>query len=620
MWINMFSKYTTGKAGFYMSDYEEKSMVHVFMNQVSKLGDRACVAYKKDGEFRDISWNRMNEMVRLTASFLIQKGIQKGDRISIFSPNRYEWWVADLASLSIGAADVPVYATNSAEEAKYVLGHSSARGCFVGTREQLERVLKVKPELPKLEFIVVFDPTGTDDPNVLTFSGALEKGREHDHSEEFEKRIRAIEPNDLATIIYTSGTTGPPKGVMLSHNNFRANVDQALEDFRHLLGVDDVMLSFLPLSHALERTAGLYMAIEIGGKVAFAEDFTKIQDNLQEIRPTLIISVPRLYEKIHSGIISKVADAPALKKAMFNFAVNTAGENLPYVCEAKEPKGWLGFKYGIANKLVYSKLKDKLGMDRIRFAVSGGGPLSVSDAEFFLGMGIVILEGYGLTETTPITNVNRLGKIKPGSVGAAVKDTEIRIADDGEVQIKGPQVMLGYYRDEEATRSVFTEDGFFKTGDVGEIDEKGRLKITDRIKEIIVTSGGKNISPANIENVLKGSRFIEQVAVIGDRRKYLSALIVPTFEEIEKWAKDNGINFSSMDDLTGNEQVMALFNSEIEHLMSQFARAEQIRKFRLMPAEWTQDTGELTPTLKLKRRIIEKKYAEFIESLYPPEA
>jgi len=594
----------------------ENSMAAVFQRQVAKYGDRACVAYKKDGLYHDISWNEMDEMIRAIGSYLISKGIEPKQNVALFSSNRYEWWVIDQAILSIGAANVPIYATNSAEEAQYVLEHSESRICFVGSKEHMEKVVKVRDSLPDLEGVVVFDEVEQRPEGVITFEEALEEGREHDNKEEFERRLKAVQPDDLASIIYTSGTTGPPKGVMLSHGNFLSNVHQILHDFSHLLTDEDELLSFLPLSHSLERTAGYYLAVSIGGKVYFAEDFSKLQENLVEVRPTLIVSVPRLYEKVHSGVLAKVGDASPVKKALFGWAMGVARENLPYVCKDEPKAGWFKIKHNLAEKLIFSKLKAALGMDRLKFAVSGGGPLSVGDAEFFLGMGVTVLEGFGLTETTPVTNVNRPCMIKPGTVGPPVKDTEIKIADDGEILIRGPQIMLGYYKNEEATKEVLNEDGFFCTGDIGQIDKDQCLMITGRKKEIIVTSGGKNIAPQNLENALKGSRFIEQISVIGDRRKYLSALIVPNFEELTKWADQEGVSYKTRDELLNNENVQQLYEKVIDKYMRPFSRAEQIRKFRLLPDEWTQQTGELTPTLKCKRRVIEEKYRDEIECMY----
>lgn len=602
-----------------MSKYKETSMAAIFQNQVLKYGDRACVMYKKDGVYTPISWNEMNAMIRKLGAYLISIGIKKGDKVAIFSPNRYEWWVADQAILGIGAVNVPIYATNSAEEAQYVLDHSESKVCFVATEDHLERVLKVKNKCKRLKHLIIFNELKKKKPGVITFSEALAKGAAYKDQKAFDKRLTSIKLDDLATIIYTSGTTGNPKGVMLTHKNFVSNVRQIMTDYKQYLSDEDIFLSFLPLSHSLERTAGYYMPVVMGATVAFAEDVTTMQQNLQEIRPTIMISVPRLYEKIHAGILAKVAEAPPIKQKLFNAAVATAAKALPYICEEKPMPLPLRLRYRLFDKLVYSKLKVALGMDRMKFAVSGGAPLSVGDAEFFLGMGIIILEGYGLTETTPVTNANRPGMIKPGSVGPAIHDTDVKIGEDGEILIKGPQVMKGYYKNPKATAEVFTKDGYFRTGDIGTIDEKGRLYITGRIKDIIVTAGGKNISPQNIENSIKNSKYIEQIAIIGDKRKYLSALVIPAFDELEKWAKKKGIAFSSRKDLIKNEEVYKLIGSEIEKYTKQFSRVEQIRKFTLLDAEWTQATGELTPTLKVKRKVIEQKYAAEIESMYPKE-
>lgn len=595
------------------------SIPGLFFKQAAKYRTKACVSYKTHSGWKDISWDEMATMVKDFASFLKSVGVQRGDRVGIFSPNRYEWWVSDLAILSLGAVDVPIYATNSSQEAKYILEHSGSVGCIVGKEEHFKKIYEVWSELPELRFLIALDPV-TERPSdgIYNLDTCLSMGKELPF--DVDGSVAQLGLEDLATIMYTSGTTGPPKGVMLTHGNFLYNVHQALHDFWDQVFEDDVLLSFLPLSHSLERTAGYYMPIAWGAKVAFAEDFSKLQENLLEVRPTCIVSVPRLYEKIHAGVLSKVAQAPQSKQKLFYWAMGIARENLPYVCQNKPRRGLFALKYLLADRLIFSKLKKALGMDRLRFAVSGGAPLSVSDAEFFLGMGIVILEGYGLTETTPITNVNRQKLIKPGTVGPPVPGTVIRLSEEGEILIKGPQVMKGYFKDEKATREVFTEEGFFRTGDVGEIDENGYLKITDRLKEIIVTSGGKNISPQNIENRLKESKFIEQVAVIGDKRKYLSALIVPNFEQLKSWADQNNINAETREELVNHPKVQELFQKEIDSLMGIFARVEQIRKFKLLPNEWTQQTGELTPTLKLKRKVINQKYQDLIESMYPKES
>ncbi|MFY9112507.1 MAG: long-chain fatty acid--CoA ligase [Desulfomonilia bacterium] len=600
-----------------MGNYRETSMGAIFQNRVQELGEKACVAYKNaQGVYTDISWRQMDEMVRKVGYFLLSRGIKPGDKIALFSPNRYEWWVTDLAILSIGAVNVPIYATNSAVEAKYIIENSDSVICFTGEKEHLDKVMEVKDKLPGLREIIVFDDLKPSVEGVIDLKEAMKQGSAFDGKAGFEERLKSINPDDMATIIYTSGTTGDPKGVMLSHNNFISNVNQLYSVDPELFKEEHTLLSFLPLSHSFERTVGYYSALNAGKKVCFAEDFSKILQNLQEVRPTLIVSVPRLYEKIHAGILAKVSEAPSVKKALFNWAMSLAKKNLPYICRDKPRKGLFALQYALADKIIFSKLKAALGMDRLRFALSGGGPLSVSDAEFFLGMGIKVCEGFGLTETSPVTHGNRPDFIKPGTVGPALRDTLVKIGKDGEVLIKGPQVMMGYYKNEAATKEVMTEDGFFRTGDIGEIDSDGYLKITGRIKDLIVTSGGKNISPQNIENSLKTSIYIEQVAVIGDNRKYLSALIVPAFAELENWAKNNGISFASRRELLEHPEVQKLFAGEIQENTKHYARVEQIRKFKLLDAEWSQQTDELTPTLKVKRRVIDKKYAREIESMY----
>ncbi len=600
-----------------MAKFEETSMGAIFQNRVEEHGDNALVAYKnKDGVYEDISWNKMKEMVHNVGLFLISKGIQPDDKVALFSPNRYEWWVADMAILSIGAVNVPIYATNSAEESRYIIENSDSKMCFVGTKDHMDTILEVKDKLPNLGDIIIFDDLDKAPGGVIDLKAAMKEGSAYKDKDEFDKRLKQINIEDVATIIYTSGTTGPPKGVMLTHKNFVSNVNQLYAVDPSFFPGEQIFLSFLPLSHSLERTVGYYAPIYLGKKVAFAEDVSKLVDNLKEIRPTFLVSVPRIYEKAHAGILAKISGESGVKKAIFNWAMGIAKQNLPYACEEKPRKGFFALKYNLADKIIFSKLKVALGMDRMNCAISGGGPLSVSDAEFFLGMGIRVFEGFGLTETTPVTNANKPSLIKAGTTGPPVKDTEVKIGEDGEVLIKGPQVMKGYYKNDAATKEAFTEDGFFKTGDIGEIDEDGYLKITGRIKDILVTSGGKNISPQNIEISLLASGFIGQAAVTGDNKKYLSALIVPTFESLENWARQQNISFKDHKDLISNDTVIKLFEKEIEDNTKNFARVEQIRKFTLMDKEWSQETDELTPTLKIKRRVINQKYASVIDSMY----
>ena len=603
-----------------MAKFKETSMGAIFQNRVEEFGEKALVSFKnKDGAWEDLSWNQMNEKVRNVGYYLLSKGVNPGDKIAVFSPNRYEWWIADLAILSIGAVNVPIYATNSSEECRYVIDNSDTIMCFVGTKEHMDKIIEAKTKLPNLKEIIIFDELEGKINDVLGLNEVMKLGSSYQNKDEFDKRLIPINIDDVATIIYTSGTTGNPKGVMLTHNNFVSNVNQLHAVDPEFLAGNHTFLSFLPLAHSLERTVGYYAPIFLGHRVAFAEDVTKLVQNLQEIRPTFMVSVPRIYEKEHAGILAKVSAGSPVKQKLFHWAMGLAKQNLPYISNNKPRKGFFAFKYNLADKIIFSKLKAALGMDRLDGALSGGGPLSKSDAEFFLGMGIRVLEGFGLTETTPVVTGNKPKMIKAGTVGPAVKDTIIKKGEGGELLIKGPQVMKGYYKNEEATKEVFTSDGFFRTGDIGEIDEDGYIKITGRIKDILVTSGGKNISPQNIENSLLASQYIEQVAVIGDNKKYLSALVVPAFESLESWAKDNNISFNSPSDLISNEEVTKFFEKEIATCTKDYARVEQIRKFTLLESVWSQDTGELTPTMKLKRRVINEKFAPQIDAMYPPE-
>jgi long-chain acyl-CoA synthetase len=527
--------------------------------------------------------------------------------------------VADLAILSIDAVDVPIYATNSAEESRYILEHSESVMCLCGTRDHMNKIFEVKKKLPKLKKLVVFDQVSEKKKDMITLKEAFKIGAAYKKRSDFDKRLKGINPKKLATIIYTSGTTGNPKGVMLTHDNFISNTRQIFTKFGEYMDGNHRLMSFLPLSHSLERTCGYYLPMSIGATVAFARDFATIIQDLQDYNPTFIISVPRLYEKIHSTILSRLPSVSIVKQSLFKLSQIVATHNVKYECNNLPRPALFNAIFSLFDKIIFSKLKAGLGMGNIQFAVSGGAPLSRSDAEFFIGMGIKILEGFGLTETTPVTNVNPLCRIKPGTVGPALPETQIKISDEGELLIKGPQVMPGYYKNKKATQEVFTKDGFFRTGDIGVIDDEGFLSITGRIKDIIVTAGGKNISPQNIEGSLKSSKFIEQIAIIGDRRKYLTALVIPAFNPLQAWAKTSNIEFSDSRDLITKPEVIKLYENEILEYTKHYSRVEQIRKFTLLDAEWTQETGELTPSLKIKRQVLEQKYAQEIEGMYPPE-
>lgn len=582
-------------------------------NRVDKYGDREMMHVKRKGVWKEISWNQFWKDARNIGLALISLGIQPGDRVAIFSANSPEWQMADVGILSIGAADVPLYSTITAKQAEYILSDSGSRVIFVGTEEHLKKVLEVKDNLPDLMKVVTMDNTGSDDPDVVTWDEMLKTGESNEDKDEFDKRLGASEPDDLCSIVYTSGTTGNPKGVMLTHENFLSNVKAVSS----LIDVDDsdCCLSFLPLSHSLERMGGYYTALHNGVTIWHAQSIDTLVDDISEVRPHWMVSVPRLYEKIHAGVLSNIESEPALKQKIFKWAVGVGRDVSKLVVNHKPVPLGLKIKHAIADKLVFSKIFEKMG-GRLRFFVSGGAPLSQGIAEFFHAMGILIIEGYGLTETSPVLTVNLPDNVRFGTVGLPLPGVEVKIAEDGEILARGPNVMQGYWnRPEESAEAL--EGGWFHTGDIGEIDDDGFLRITDRKKDIIVTAGGKNIAPQNIENTLKLDRYIEQVCVIGDKKKYLSALIVPAFEELEAWAKDQGIEFSTRMELVTDDQVYELIEKRIADMLADFDRHERIVKFHLLPEEMTEDSGLLTPTLKVKRKIVMERFSDDIDGLYP---
>jgi long-chain acyl-CoA synthetase len=592
-------------------------MAAVFQNRAREHGDKACVAYRNDaGQWFDVSWNRMNEMVHNLAYYLMGKGIQHGDKVAVFSPNRYEWWVADLAILSIGAVNIPIYATNTAEEVRYILDNADSRICFAGTHAHMEKVVAVRDRLPMLMEIVLFNDLEQPVDGVVTLPEAIRQGGAQADAALFDRRLAAIKPEDLCTFIYTSGTTGDPKGVMLSHHNIISNVHQFNAYFPEMITRFHKGPSFLPLSHAVERTAVYYCQVYCANKIHFVKSIETLLEDLRTIHPSIMASVPRVLEKMYEAITAKVAQAPPLKQKLFAWALDVGRRNVPYVCKGKARTGLFAIEYALANKLIFSKLKSVLGLDQIYFIGLGAAPMPRKVLEFFLGMDIPCCDAYGLSETSPMVTCNYVGHIQPGTVGVPVIDTEVKISEEGEILVKGPQVMVGYYKNEAATKEAFTPDGFLKTGDLGEFDAEGNLRITGRIKELIITSGGKNISPQNIENSLMFSPYINQLSVVGEGKKFISALIIPAFEVLEPWAKENGVTFADRSELVKHAKVQALFEQQIKAFTKDFGQVEQVKKFTLLDREWLQETGELTPTLKVKRRVIAVKYAHAIEKMY----
>lgn len=591
-----------------------QTIPQIFENWVSQAPDKVAFMHKVKGAYRNIKLSEAHKEVINFASGLKNLGIEKGDKLCLFSETRYHWAVSDLAILALGAVNVPIYATNTAEQAAYIINDSEAKAIIVSTPEQAKKIISVKETLSDLKHIILIDyDEELGKSGVLSFEEILKSGGNYPDLNSLKERIYSGKGDDPCTFIYTSGTTGEPKGVILTHNNFIANIKGVLSCCE--INNTDICLSFLPLSHVLERMAGYYTMLYAGAIIAYAESPETVGANLVEIKPTVMVSVPRVYEKIYAKIIDEVSKGSPVKQKIFWWAVNTGKETLQYTLRQKPLPFGLSLSYKIAFKLVFSKLNEKMG-GRVKFFISGGAPLSKELGAFLHAAGIVILEGYGLTETAPVLTCNTLEWVKLGSVGRKLCNVELKIADDGEILVKGPNIMTGYYKKEEATKEAFTSDGWFKTGDIGYLDEDGFLFITDRKKDLIVTSGGKNIAPQFIENMLKLQKFIDQAVILGDKRNYLAALIVPKFESLENYVKEKKISCSSRRELVRHPEIVNLIQKEIDEVNLKLARYESIKKFAIMENEFTQPTGELTPTLKVKRKVVYNKYRDLIETLY----
>ena len=569
-----------------------------------------CLLYKSGGRFQPISSAELVDRVRRLATALVDLGVERGDRVALMAENGPHWPVADFAILCIGGVNVPVYPTLTPDQAAYVINDCGAKLVLVQGRPRLEGLLGERADMPAVEQFIAID-VEPDGDEVLGFASLLAES-EAMPADELERQARLAKPDDLATFIYTSGTTGKPKGVMLTHGNITSNVLASLE----CLDIEGTYtaLSFLPLSHSFERTID-YIYFYRGSTIAYAESVGAVAQNLREVNPHAFVSVPRVYEKVIAKVHEGVTSSPPLKQKIFRWAEGVARQALPYRLQRQRPPGLLGLKTALADKLVFGKIKAALG-ERFRFAMSGGAPLAPEIARFFWGAGIEIFEGYGLSETSPVLTVNRPGRTKLGTVGPALPGVELKIAEDGEILARGPNIMRGYHNLPDETAEAIDAEGWFHTGDIGDIDADGFLKITDRKKEIIVNAYGKNIAPAPIENELKASRFIGQAVVIGDRRKMLAALLVPDFETLAGWARREGIPADDIPALLAEPRVRELFEGEIAAVNRELARYEQIHIWELLGAEFTIETGELTPTQKIKRRVINQKYGEVIEGLY----
>ncbi|MHA7943797.1 AMP-dependent synthetase/ligase [Formosa sp. 3Alg 14/1] len=576
--------------------------------QLEKYNLSKSLTTKYGDQWVSISTQNYIDQANAVSRGLLRLGVKPNEKIAVISTNnRTEWNVMDIGILQLGAQNVPIYPTISETDYEYILNHSEATYCFVSDKEVVDKINKIKGNT-QLKGVYTFN----DIPNEKSWKDILELGKDKSNQLEVESHKANVKPNDLATLIYTSGTTGTPKGVMLSHENIVSNVLNSEKRVPFDYGKSRA-LSFLPICHVFERML-LYLYQYCGVEIYFAESIDKMSDNLKEVHPHVMTAVPRLYEKVYDKIVAKGGELTGIKKALFFWALDLGLKYEPY----GKNGWWYEKQLSIARKLIFSKWKEGLGGD-IQLMVSGSAPLQSRLTRTFAAAGIPIMEGYGLTETSPVISVNdeRNFGFKVGTVGKLIDNVEVKIAEDGEILVKGPNVMLGYYKDPVKTESVMTGD-FFHTGDIGEIDSEGFLKITDRKKEIFKTSGGKYVAPAVLENRLKQSRFIEQVMVIGEGEKMPAALIQPNFDFIREWGKRHKLDTSDMSAFLKNEQLLNRVQREIDYANKHFGNWEQIKVFKFTPETWSIEEGHLTPTLKLKRKIIKEIYKPLIESIYRP--
>ncbi len=631
-----------------MTDPDIRTLAELPFHVSGRFSKPVLTGRCEGDRIREWSNRQLFDEVRDLSLGLGALGVRPRDRVAILSDSRPEWVVADLATLTAGAVTVPVYPTLPANQVGYILAHSGARVVAVADEEQAAKVRAARKDAPAVEAVVVFDRAAGgsaggeagDAGPAADAAGAGEVGAEASGAEAeaplreyslaeirerghhrlmtenglgriYKERAHAIEPDALATIIYTSGTTGHPKGVMLSHRNFLANV----ADVNQVIGVseDDTALSFLPLSHAFERTT-VYMYLYNGATFIFAESLETIGRDMQQVRPTVMTGVPRVFEKVRARVIAAVAEAPRLRQALFAWATGVGHALASARLGGRKPGLMTRLKAPVADRIVLSKIRARTG-GRLRFVCSGSAPLSREVAEFLYAIGLPVLEGYGLTETAPVLTVNPLGAARIGTVGPALPRVELRIAADGEVLARGPNIMMGYYQNPEATAECIRE-GWFHTGDIGRIDEDGYLAITDRKKEILVTAGGKNVAPQPIEALLKRDPIVAEAMLVGDRRPYVSAVLVPDAATLEQRLAASGIASGGLDDLVGRDDVRALFQPIVDEANAELASFEQVKRFALLPAQFSINTGELTPTLKLKRRVVMERWQDVIEGIY----
>ena len=591
---------------------DASSIPQVFFDRAAQRGGKTAHMVKRDGAWQEISWQELRDIVRHVAKGLLTLGLQAGDRVAILSDSRAEWVQSDLGIMAAAGITVPIYASSTPDQAAYILQNSGATAMFIDTAAQLDKILAVRDQVPTLKHIVMLVDSPPGDDAILTLADLIQRGRDAaDQEAVLEVRLQGLTPAHEATYVYTSGTTGPPKGVVQTHGNhlFMMESGSAVTD----IGEGDVNLLFLPLAHSFARFES-FLGFYKGWTTAFAESIDALSQNMREVRPMLVVSVPRVYEKVYASVQAGAAGS-AVKQAIFNWCVGVGRQASRLQQQGQPLPLGLRLKQGLAHRLVFHKLHGALG-GRLRYFISGGAPLAREIAEFFHAAGLLILEGYGLTETCPALTANRHDNYKFGTVGLALPGVELRLDDDGEILARGPNIARGYYQRPEATAEVFLEDGWFATGDIGEIDADGFLRITDRKKDLLVTAGGKNVAPQNIENLLKGDPLISQAMVYGDRRPFLTAVLTLDVEAATSYARELGISGDTAAELADNPQVRTLLEGRVERVNQRLAPYETIKKFVIAREDFTEASNELTPTLKVKRQVVTQKYQAELDAFY----
>jgi long-chain acyl-CoA synthetase len=596
----------------------DETVPGIFQRTVEKYGDRVAMRQKEYGLWHDISWNEYFRLAKLVGSALLSMGLKKGDCVSIIGDNCPEWVIVDLGIQCVGGVAVGIYSTNAWPQVEYVIENSESKFFFVENEEQLDKWLRFRENVPNLKKVIVWDLEGLrhfTDPMVMTYNELLKMGEEilQKKPDLFETHMSDVDPEDLSVLIYTSGTTGPPKGAMLTHKNV-IWMGTAITLDNPVYDTDDVM-SFLPLCHIFERLFSVFVHISHGYTVNFIESLDTVTDNMREISPTVGYAVPRIWEKYLSAVYIRMSDATWFKKLIFGLALKLGKNRATLKMHFKPVPFFHELLYQLAHFAVFRKLKERLGFDRLRVAYSGAAPISPDVLHFFQSIGVNLIEGYGQTEGTGVTCVSRVGHVKFGTVGPPLTGIEVKIAEDGEILVNSPGVFKGYFRNPKSTEKTI-KDGWLYSGDVGELDEDGYLRITDRKKDIIVTAGGKNITPQYIENKLKFSPYINDAVVIGDRRKFLTSLIMIDEDNVVKFAQDHKIHFSTYKDLALNPDINKLIQGEVDKVNESLARVEQVKKFTILPKKLYEEDGEVTPTMKVKRKFVNEAFSDLIEGMY----